>query len=346
VSDRRVTLEPVESPPQGAEEREDEVVAPELPRAVICLGASAGGIEPLRSFVAALHDDVPAAVLVVVHFPPAGESALDKIIGRVSPLTALRPADRERLVAGRVYVAPPDHHLLIADGVMRITRGPRENALRPAIDPLFRSAARAFGDHAIAVVLSGTGSDGAAGAAEIRARGGKVLVQDPIEALYPVMPQHTIDIVEPDAVLGAADLGRFAASLAEDASEMRPALVSEEAATDGRPSGFSCPECGGALWEHGAGATGRFVCRIGHAYVPETLMSQYDKNLEDVLWSSIRALEERAELSERLAERMTARGSRRSAQRFRDRMQESRSHADALRGLLLHGSMEAAAEER
>jgi two-component system chemotaxis response regulator CheB len=260
---------------------------------------------------------------------------------------ALRPTDRERLVAGRVYVAPPDHHLLVSDGVVRVTHGPRENALRPAIDPLFRTAARAYGSHAIAVVLSGTGADGSAGAAVVRDHGGRVLVQDPSEAIYPSMPERAIALVDPDAVLGAADLGRFAASLAEEApSEVRPAPLPERSPTDGLASGFTCPECGGALWEHGSGASTRYVCRVGHAYIPETLLSQYERNLEDVLWSSIRALEERAELSDRLARRMQDSGNARSAERFEARADESRANAEALRRLLVNGAIDREADER
>jgi two-component system chemotaxis response regulator CheB len=315
---------------------------PELPRAVICVGASAGGIEPLRRFVSSLREDLPAAVLVVVHFPPEGESALDRILGRASVLPTLRPADGERMVAGRVYVAPPDRHLVVADGVMRVTRGPRENALRPAVDPLFRTAAQAYGRHAIAVVLSGTGSDGSAGAAEIKERGGRVLVQDPAEALHPSMPSRTIDRVDPDAVLGAADLATFAASLTDDLPGVaEPAVVSPSDPTEsGEASGFTCPECGGALWEHGRGGTTRFVCRVGHAYTPEALMARYDSNLEDVLWSSIRALEEQASLSERLASRFEASGNTRSAGRFRERQEESARSARALRSLMLDGQLE------
>jgi two-component system chemotaxis response regulator CheB len=225
---------------------------------------------------------------------------------------------------------------------MRVTRGPRENALRPAVDPLFRTAAQAYGRHAIAVVLSGTGSDGAAGAAEIKERGGRVLVQDPAEALHPSMPSRTIERINADAVLGAADLATFAASLTDDlAGVAEPAVVAPSDPTEsGEASGFTCPECGGALWEHGHGGTTRFVCRVGHAYTPEALMARYDSNLEDVLWSSIRALEEQAALSERLAKRFEASGNTRSAGRFRERHEDSERHARALRNLMLDGRLD------
>jgi two-component system chemotaxis response regulator CheB len=161
------------------------------------------------------------------------------------------------------------------------------------------------------------------------------------------MPSRTIERVDPDAVLGAADLATFAASLTDELPGVaEPAVVTPTDPTDsGQASGFTCPECGGALWEHGHAGTTRFVCRVGHAYTPEALMARYDSNLEDVLWSSIRALEEQAALSERLATRFEASGSTRSAGRFRERQEDSERHARALRNLMLDGRLDDAAAQ-
>src|SRR5215207_2026811 len=181
-------------------------------REIVVVGASAGGVEALRAFVSALPRDLPAAVLVVLHLPRSSASALHKILSRSGPLPAGQAADGEAVRPGCVYVAPPDHHLLLRDGSVALTRGPQENGHRPAIDPLFRSAARHYGPRAVGVILSGTLDDGASGLAAIARRGGTAAVQDPAEALYPGMPVAALEQVPTAFVARAAELARTVAS--------------------------------------------------------------------------------------------------------------------------------------
>src|SRR5687767_3732333 len=152
---------------------------------IVVIGASAGGVDALRAIVAALPADFPAPICVVVHTSPQSPSILDQILDRAGPLTAAAACNGERIRPGRIYVAPPDCHLVIEPGVLRVTRGPKENRFRPAVDPLFRSAAQVYGPAATGVVLTGNLDDGTAGLWAIKQLGGISIVQDPADALFP-----------------------------------------------------------------------------------------------------------------------------------------------------------------
>jgi two-component system, chemotaxis family, protein-glutamate methylesterase/glutaminase len=236
-----------------------------LHRDVVAVGASAGGVEALRALVAGLPPDYPGALLVVLHVPRDGPSALPAILDRSGPLPAATATDGETLRPGRIYVAPNDHHLLVLDGRLRLTRGPAENGHRPAIDPLFRSVARAYGRRAIGVVLSGSRDDGAAGLATIAARGGAAVVQDPADALYPWMPRAAIAHMQTDTIAAAAKLGGLIAGItamelsdtpppADDSlldaelaiSELAPVTTDHLAVS---AAGYGCPACGGSLFQ-------------------------------------------------------------------------------------------------
>ncbi|GAA4609432.1 two-component system chemotaxis response regulator CheB [Actinoplanes octamycinicus] len=285
-------------------------------RDLIVVGASAGGVEALRALVAGLPAGLPAAVLVVLHVPRGAPSALPQILARSGRLPAAAAVDGEVLTAGRIYVAPADLHLMVIDGRVRLSHGPAENGHRPAVDPLFRSAVRALGDRVVAVVLSGSGDDGAAGAEVVAAAGGLVVVQDPAEALHPSMPRAALTRVPSALVKAAAGLGELLAQLTKEevaglAAPVDPLLVGEvaieafdEVSTDQlpvSPSGFGCPSCGGALFTLGETPVPRFRCRIGHAWSPESLLDEQAVATESALWLALRALEERAELGRRMA---------------------------------------------
>jgi hypothetical protein len=208
---------------------------------VVVVGASAGGVEALSAFVASLRPDLGAAVVVVLHIAPGGTSVLPQILARAGQLPACAAADGDELVAGRIYVAPPDRHVLVDDGVLRVTAGPRENGHRPAIDPTMRSAATSHGDGVIAIVLSGTRDDGTAGAAAVKARGGRVAVQDPADALFDSMPLSALAQVDADAVLPASALGTWLAAATQ--GDNGRALATQGVVADEAPA----PE--GAPWK-------------------------------------------------------------------------------------------------
>jgi two-component system, chemotaxis family, protein-glutamate methylesterase/glutaminase len=173
---------------------------------VVVVGASAGGVEALTNLVRALPGDFGAPVLVVLHIPATGASVLPQILSRAGPLHARHAEDGEPLERGCIYVAPPNCHLLVQQGTATLTRGPLENGVRPAINPLFRTAAAAYGDHAAGVILSGSLDDGALGLFAIKAAGGTTLVQDPEEALYPSMPSNAITYARPDYILSINEI--------------------------------------------------------------------------------------------------------------------------------------------
>jgi two-component system chemotaxis response regulator CheB len=315
-------------------------------RDVVVIGASAGGVEALVEIASGLPPEFPAGVLVVLHVPATGTSVLDAILTRAGNLPAVTPMDGEPLALGQIYVAPPDRHMLLKGDRISLTLGPRENGHRPAIDPLFRSAARSAGRRVVGVVLSGALDDGASGLQFIKERGGIAIVQDPGEALYPSMPQHAISATQVDHIVHVAELaGLLCAELErplepEDERLDEPILEldvvetgpTDVASMDGAPTGLTCPECGGALWEEANGALVRFSCHVGHVYSAESLVNEQGQALESALWGGLRALEERADLLERMARRGT--NSSRSSRHFRARARDVRDHAGALRDLL------------
>ncbi|MGH2846216.1 MAG: chemotaxis protein CheB, partial [Thermoleophilaceae bacterium] len=317
----------------------------EVYRDVVVVGASAGGVEALSRMMPGLPPEFPAAVLVVLHLSPTGTSVLPSILGREGRLTAGVPAHDEKVHRGHVYVAPPDRHMLLAGSRVQLSAGPRENGHRPAIDPLFRSAARTYGPRVIAVILSGMLDDGSAGARLVKERGGVVLVQSPEDALYPAMPEHASTDTEVDGILAADALAGRLAELVEEPldpaweAEVGARERAEQAAVaaavtgeDGEPAELSCPECGGPLWERGEGEFVHFTCRVGHTYSPESLIVEQGTSLERALWGATRGLYERADLYRRLARR--AEGTSALAARFERRADAAEEHAEAVRGAL------------
>ncbi len=247
------------------------------------------------------------------------------------------------LEPGHVYVAAPDRHLLISDDHIELDAGPRENGHRPAIDPLFRSAAEAYGARAAGVVLSGTLDDGTVGLHCIGERGGWTLVQDPDDALYRAMPANAIAFSRPDYVLDVEGLADTLTKLTAG-SVSRPARETEpkdaaphpaaERAQPGELAPFSCPDCGGTLWETQPGGTVSYRCRTGHAFTMNTLVARQAESVERTLWAAYRALEERAAIARRVSRRLAENGSNASADRFARQAGQAEAHAEALKALL------------
>jgi two-component system chemotaxis response regulator CheB len=324
-------------------------------RDIIVIGASAGGVGALSGVIEYLPPDLPAAVFVVLHLAPHGRSALPSILGRSGCLPASHPTTGEAIEPGRIYIAPPDHHLAIDGDKVILSRNASENGHRPAIDVLFRTAARAFGPRVVGVVLTGNLDDGTAGLAAIKRCGGTAVVQDPSEADYPSMPESAIANVEVDHVLPLGDIGPMLDRLAR---EPRPAIpadretVEEEpydmGANDndtggpgrnGEPSGFTCPDCGGSLYERPGEQPLHFRCRTGHAFSPESLLAKQSDTLDAALWAALRSLEENAAMARRMAKRAREHDNEMSRRRYERRAHDAETHAKLLRSMLETGGV-------
>jgi two-component system chemotaxis response regulator CheB len=315
---------------------------PARQRDLVVVGASAGGVEALIRLAASLPADLPAAVAVVLHVAPGSASVLPKILERAGPLPAAVACDGDPLERGRIVVAPPDRHLVVEDGQFRLRQGPRENRVRPSVDPLFRSAARDRGAAVVGVVLSGTLDDGSAGLLAIRRAGGRAVVQSPDDALYADMPQHALELAGVDHCVTMEEMGPLLARLVAERVEgrrdrTRMRVTPAEGGTPGRPPGnssaFSCPECGGVLWEPYGGAL-RFECRTGHAFSPRSLAADQADEIEAALWGGLRAIEELAALSRRLQFGATERGATKTAERFARQAEEQEARLVTLRSLV------------
>jgi two-component system, chemotaxis family, protein-glutamate methylesterase/glutaminase len=304
------------------------------PDRVVLLGASAGGVEALQRVVRNLPAGFPAPIVVVLHVPSTAFSRLPDILARTSLLDARHVTDGDRLLPGTIFVAPPDRHVICADHRLSLVEGPRENGVRPAIDPLFRSAARAIGAGVIAGVLSGTLDDGTAGIAAVHAHGGVTIAQEPSDAICPAMPQSAIENATVDYVVAADDFGDLLSSLVarreEDVVPQPRRRAAGSKATD-----LVCPECGGVLRQFEDNGVFRFHCRVGHNYSPEALYGAQDQRLEAALWAAIRSLEESASMARRLANAARDRGAKHTARRFDDREREAAQRADLIRSAIL-----------
>jgi two-component system chemotaxis response regulator CheB len=329
---------------------------------IVVVGASAGGVEALTRLVEQLPPQLGVAIFVVVHFPAGSVSYLPDILNRAQTLPAAHPGNGETIEAGRIYVALPGYHLLVHDGTLELSRGPKENGYRPAIDVLFRSAAQAYGPRVVGVVLTGMLDDGTNGLQVIKAQGGVALVQDPAEAMFRSMPENAIAHVAIDQVLPLTALAHRVVELAETAVEEAPmttdrpapdasppkaslhedSLVAQEKASaeqGQRPnaaSPFTCPDCGGVLWElQDDSNLLRFRCHIGHAYSLDSLMTLQGDAVERALWIAVRAIEEKAALSRRLMAYAHDQNRPQSAQQFANRAKEAETNASIVRQLIL-----------
>ncbi|PWT88103.1 MAG: chemotaxis protein CheB [Blastocatellia bacterium] len=324
---------------------------------IVLIGASAGGVEALQTLIGRLPADLPAAVFVVLHMPAQRPSYLAQIFSRTAKLRVKEAYDREPIQKGSVYLAIPDHHLLVDRSYVRVVRGPKENLHRPAIDTLFRSAARSFGPRCIGVVLTGARDDGTVGMMAIKSRGGIALIQDPADALYPSMPLSVLQNVQVDYQVPLEELpsliGRLALTKAKqegefpvsDALNTEANLVEQEMGSKemissvqklGSVSTLTCPECHGALWEIHDPNVLRFRCHVGHAYSAESLVSGQDSSLELALWSALRALEEKLLLAQRAIRRAKDKNFENAAALLQERAAEAERQADIIRQVLLN----------
>lgn len=321
---------------------------------IVVIGASAGGVEALMRLVRDLPPGLPASLFVVCHFPPGHRSVLPEILSRSGPLLATHAIDGEPFYPGHIYVAPPDYHLLLAEKqLMQLTRGPRENHYRPAIDPLFRSAARNYGPRVIGVVLTGFLNDGAAGLLAARTAGGIAIAQDSADALVSAMPDNAARIAGADYRVSLDRLGPLLVELIQrpavvaggpvmpDAFEKMPSIVNNDMNEQvhngrrGRVSLFGCPDCGGVLWQIDEDELVQFRCHVGHAYQGETLLQEQADLLETALWTAVRIFKERHLLAQQLAEQETRRGETVAAARFQEQSDQAASYGELIQQYIL-----------
>jgi two-component system chemotaxis response regulator CheB len=317
---------------------------------VVVIGASAGGVESLREVVSGLPAKFPAAVFVVLHIPPFQPSSLPDILSRTGPLTARHAEDGAKIEAGRIYVAPPDHHLLIDRRHMAVKRGPKENRFRPSIDALFRSAAYTCGPGTIGVVLSGALDDGTSGLWTIKRLGGLAIVQQPDDARFESMPSSAVKHVDVDYRLGAGDI---AARLVQLVAQGIPAHLDADpdlhkrAGTElaiaaeggafqkgimdmGELTPFTCPECHGALVQLNEDEMTRYRCHTGHAYNDSSLLEGVMESTGEMLWQVMRSLEEAVMLIDHMARRLEQEGDRRRARLYAGKARELEARSKVL----------------
>lgn len=283
---------------------------------MVVIGASAGGVQALLRLLPRLSENFSAAVLIVLHIG-AHRSHLAELIDARGPNRAVVAQAGVRPVPGMIYVAPPDTHLLLEDGELKLFRGPKEHHARPAINPLFRSAALELGPRLIGVILTGMLDDGAAGLRAIKACGGTTVVQDPADAAEPDMPRSALAATPPDHVVRLDDMADLLNHLVTtgntNATTQPPSWLQVEhavslgegmgaLATIGAPSGFTCPDCGGSLFELNDGQPVRFLCHTGHAFSLLSLASAQSLVTDVALWAALRVIQEKEAILRRLAE--------------------------------------------
>jgi two-component system chemotaxis response regulator CheB len=320
---------------------------------IIVVGGSAGALEPLTQVVSRLPGSFQGHVFVALHTSPQSGGALPQILQRSTTLPVSFAIDGEKIAQGRIYVAPPDHHLILEDSMMSVARGPRENGFRPAIDPLFRSAAKEHKARVVGVVLSGAMDDGTFGLMAVKEAGGAAIVQHPYEAFIPSMPLSAIQNVEVDHIVRAEEIPQLlmkavAEGLTPKSKVPESALKKGTDPTQrdislkavppdemgGPPSKFVCPECGGPLWQVEEARLTRYRCFTGHGFTANTLLAAQNGKLEHALWSAVRVLMERAALHRELAERLSIRGMNATAERYQEQARQQDKHANVIREML------------
>lgn len=320
-------------------------------RDIIVIGGSSGATAPLKAILGRFRPDIPAAIFIVLHIPAWGFSMLSTVAAAAGGVPVRQAEHGLKIETGQIYLAVPDHHLLLHDGYMMLGRGPRENMVRPAVDALFRSAALHYGPRVIGVVLSGLLSDGAAGLNAVKRCGGLALVQDPTDALADEMPRRALEATTVDLCVPGAEMGDVLSDLVhEQAGNALPIppdirlevaiaagerLDSELVARIADPVPLTCPSCGGVLSVSKADGPLRFRCQVGHAYTADALATEQESQVDEALRIALRIIEERAELVSRMAQDCRLRGRTAIAQSYEGRASEYRKYANTIRQVML-----------
>jgi two-component system chemotaxis response regulator CheB len=304
---------------------------------LVLIGGSAGAVEGLHRLILALPADFPAPICAVIHTGPRSPGLLASVIGRGAKVLVKFAEDGDSLVAGQVLIAPSDRHLHITGDGVALSLDAKENRSRPAIDPLFRTAAKLYGARCIGVILSGALDDGSLGLAAIKDAGGGAIVQSPGDALVPDMPRNALQRVAVDYAVPLDEIAPLLVRLARQPRVQVSGPVERELPTlldprtEGAPALLACPDCQGTLWMLGDQDLIEFKCRVGHSYSLDTLLEAQDESVERAIWASVRALEETAALTRRLEQDATARGNALSARHFRSRAEAAERNSATVR---------------
>ena len=329
------------------------------PENIIVVGASAGGFEAIKALVAGLPKDLPAAVLIVWHMSPDVRGVLPQVLNRLDGMGAAHGFDGEKMEEGRIYVAPPDRHLLIEPGQIRVTRGPKENRFRPAVDPLFRSAALHYGPNVIGVILSGALDDGTSGLWTVKQRGGVAVVQDPADAEFPSMPENAIRGAAPDHVVPVAEMPGLLVKLLNGKEKGRAETAGSNGEIDekrlrlevgialennaleagimehGDYTPYTCPECHGVLSRLKEGNLVRYRCHTGHGFTADSLLTSVTENIEESLWSAIRGVDESIILLNHMGDHFAEVNQPRLAAMFFRKAREAQERNDTIRSVVM-----------
>lgn len=318
-------------------------------RDIIVIGASAGGLEALKQLVAQLPSNFPAALFIVWHVSPKSPSLLPQILDRVCPLSVSHAIDMEEIELGRIYIAPPDYHLLVEPEHVRVTHGPKENRFRPSVDVLFRSAARSYGPRVVGVVLTGSLDDGASGLYAVKERGGKAVVQDPVDALFPSMPIAAMKVVAVDHCVPIIEMGKLLVHLTNETVEVEEVnpvseqidievrVAREDNALEmgitklGAFSPYTCPECHGVLMQLKEGNLLRFRCYTGHAYTLNSLLAEVTQSVEDTLWDALRTIQTSEMLMTHMAEHLRQANESEAAELLWQKAKEAKARSELVR---------------
>jgi len=324
-------------------------------RNIIVLGASAGGFEAFKRLVRALPADFDASIFIVWHMAPHIRGVLPAVLNRLNSLYAAHAYDGEPIEPRRIYIAPPDRHMLIEDGIIRVTKGPKENRFRPAVDPLFRSAAYSYGNRVIGVVLTGALDDGTAGLWEIKHRGGVAVAQEPLDAEVPSMPENAIREVDVDYIVPVDEMASLLVKLCTEIPEEQPEssktedektsleirIAAEDSAFEsgvmnlGNLTPFTCPECHGVLSKIMDGNRARYRCHTGHAFSSDALLASVTENIEESLWNAIRGVEESIMLLNHIGDHYAEINEPKLAATYFQKAQEAESRAGLVRQAVL-----------
>ncbi|HVG42932.1 MAG TPA: chemotaxis protein CheB [Chitinophagaceae bacterium] len=318
---------------------------------IIVIGASAGGVIALVELFKSIPNDFEGYIFVVQHLSPFSPSMLPQIISRSSHLKAVHPKDGDKIKINTIYIAPPDHHLLIEKDKVMVKKGPKENRFRPSIDALFRSAAYSYGSRVVGVVLSGLLDDGTSGLWSIKRKGGTTLIQDPKDAEFPSMPLNVLEYVDVDHSIAMTEMGDLLNCITKEIAT-ETALLSEEemdrlkvevniAAQDnafemgvldkGALTPLTCPECNGALVKFTEGKIVRFRCHTGHAFTDSALLAGVTKAIEENMWKTVKGLEEAIMILENTAKQFEKQGKSKVAKAFSQKAKETHHRSQHLR---------------